>query len=53
MQQLVGIERMAEILDVPPSWLYRAKDIPRLRLGRYIKYEPDRVLEWLRQSQDE
>lgn len=47
-------DAVAEMLGVPTSWVYektrsRQRDaLPVLRLGRYIRFEKDAVIEWAR-----
>lgn len=54
--QLRNIHVMAKILDVPLSRLYRETmkrgegAIPCIRIGKYIKFEPEKVIEWFRQK---
>jgi len=48
--QLEGIKQMAKRLDVPFSWLYgktRTGEIPHYKIGKYVKFDPDAVMEWL------
>ena len=50
--QLVNVQKMAEILGVPVSWLYRRTSegrIPFLKLGKYIRFEPSTVISSLKQ----
>ena len=54
-QNLIGIIEMAKKLDVPVSWLYartRTNEIPLIRLGKYIKFDPERVMEWIQQQNE-
>ena len=57
IEKLVTIEKMADILSVKRSWLYlhnRAKgpdSIPRVSVGKYVRYVPADVLEWLKRKQ--
>jgi excisionase family DNA binding protein len=50
---LLGVEDVAEILKVPPSWVYehtrkRTVDrIPGFRLGKYWRFRRSDVLAWL------
>ena len=52
--RLVGVHELAECLSVPPSWVYsrtRLKDdgqIPHTRCGKYVRFDVDEVLDWLR-----
>ncbi|NQS89487.1 helix-turn-helix domain-containing protein [Patescibacteria group bacterium] len=51
---LKGIKEMARKLDVPVSWLYsrtRTKDIPHYKLGKYVKFNEQEVLEWIEKRQ--
>ncbi|MBC2709532.1 MAG: helix-turn-helix domain-containing protein [Desulfosarcina sp.] len=54
--QLLNIDQMAEVLNVPKSWLYGKtretgpEAIPRLKLGKYLRFEPVVVLEWIRRQ---
>ncbi len=56
MTDLLTPDEMAAILRVPRSWLYdrtrrtRKKGkptIPITRVGKYIRFEKDKVLEWI------
>ncbi len=51
MKALVGVQEMARILGVPASWIYdrtRRGALPCLRCGKYIRFDPDEVLVFLR-----
>ena len=54
MGKLICISELAKQLDVPKSWVYsRTRDhgpnpIPCLRVGKYIRFELELVLKWLR-----
>jgi len=58
MKKLIGVTELAEILGVPPSWVYaRSREtgpgsVPRLKVGKYVKFDLDKVMEWLK-SQNE
>jgi excisionase family DNA binding protein len=48
--RLLDAAEVAEMLAVPTSWVReqtRAGQIPHLRLGRYVRFEREAVLEWL------
>jgi excisionase family DNA binding protein len=52
---LIGINEMAEKLDVPRSWLYsrtRTNEIPHYKVGKYVRFDENEVMEWLRQQQN-
>ncbi len=54
-QNLIGINEMAEKLDVPVSWLYsrtRTNEIPHYRVGKYRKFNESEVFEWLKLQSD-
>jgi excisionase family DNA binding protein len=52
-QELLTIEEMADRLKVKPSWLYfrtmktGANSIPRVRIGKYLRFNPGAVMEWI------
>jgi excisionase family DNA binding protein len=56
---LLTISEMAVRLKVHPSWLYsRTREtgegtIPRIKIGKYIRFNESEVFEWLRKKQDE
>jgi hypothetical protein len=59
-QRLIGVNELAETLGVPPSWVYArtrlkgSESIPCLRVGKYLKFEFDKVMDWLKkQNNDE
>jgi len=44
----VDAHEMAQILQVPVSWIYRKtslNQIPCVRIGKYIRFEPQKVVE--------
>lgn len=55
-QELLTIDELAESLRVKKSWLYaRTREtgsdaIPRLRVGKYIRFKLSDVMEWLKQQ---
>ena len=54
-KRLLNPRQMAEILQVPVSFLYRQNmmkghdSIPLIKIGKYVRYEPEKVVEWYRQ----
>jgi excisionase family DNA binding protein len=54
MEELLTIEELAGKLKVPKSWIYsRTREtgpgcLPRLKTGKYLRFEESRVMEWLR-----
>jgi excisionase family DNA binding protein len=57
MSELLTIDEMADRLKVHKSWLYqftRLKDedtIPHLKVGKYLRFEEDKVMEWIKERQ--
>jgi len=55
--ELLTISELAEKLKVTKSWLYaqsRIKgenSIPKLRVGKYIRFDESEVLQWLKEKQ--
>lgn len=46
---LIDAQAAAELLGVPKSWVLaeaRADRIPHVRLGRYVRFEPDELRAW-------
>jgi len=56
---LLTIDELAERLKVRKSWVYGETrksgegSIPRLKVGKYLRFSLAEVLEWLRKRQDE
>ena len=49
-EQLLTAREVAELLAVPESWVRehsRNGSLPRIQLGRYIRYRRDAVLAWV------
>lgn len=49
--RLLDAAGLAELLDVPKTWLLRearAERIPHVRLGRYVRFDPQEVELWLK-----
>jgi excisionase family DNA binding protein len=57
--ELLTIDEMATRLKVHPSWIYsRTREtgegtIPRIKVGKYIRFNESDVFEWLSKKQDE
>ena len=55
---LIGVNELAEILGVPPSWVYaRTREtgkgtIPRIYVGKYVKFKIDEVMAWLEKKNE-
>jgi excisionase family DNA binding protein len=55
-QVLIGVNEMAKRLDVPISWLYsrtRTNDIPHFKVGKYVKFDAEKVMEWIKKKQNQ
>jgi len=51
--RLLDAVALGEQLDVPKTWLLaeaRADRIPHVRLGRYVRFDPEEVAAWLHTS---
>ena len=52
-EKLAGVGELAEILGTQKSWIYsRTREtgknsIPRLMVGKYVKFRVSEVMEWL------
>jgi excisionase family DNA binding protein len=48
-RELIDAGGAAELLNVPKSWVLaqaRADRIPHVRLGRYVRFEPEALRAW-------
>jgi len=58
-QELLKVEELAKELKVKPSWVYGETrktgpgSIPRLRVGKYLRFNLQEVLDWLKENQRE
>ena len=58
-ENLLSVNELAESLNVPKSWLYsRTREtgpgsIPRLRVGKYVRFRLSDVMEWLEKKNSE
>jgi excisionase family DNA binding protein len=54
MNALHTVNELAQILKVPKSWIYAKTretgpdSIPRIKVGKYLRFEIDQVLNWLK-----
>ena len=51
--QFETVEELAARLKVCRTWIYertRKNEIPHIRCGRYIRFEPEKVDNWLREQ---
>ena len=57
-QNLLSVEEIAQVLNVPRSWIYsRTREtgpgsMPRIRCGKYLRFQLSEIMEWLK-AQDE
>lgn len=52
MNRLIDAAEAAELLSVPKTWLLaeaRADRVPHVRLGRYVRFDPDELATWARE----
>lgn len=58
-ESLVGVNQLAEIIGVPPSWIYARtrikgpESIPCIRVGKYCKFNLNEVMKWLEQQNEQ
>ncbi len=58
-EALLSVDELAEALSVPKSWIYsRTREtgpgaMPRIRCGKYCRFEFAAVMEWLRKKNKE
>ena len=58
-ERLITINELAEKLSIPTSWIYSHTRItgpgaiPRIKVGKYLRFEPEKVMEWLRKKNKE
>lgn len=54
MAKLFDVDQLAEFLNVPKSWIYArtrekgADTIPVMRCGKYLRFQPEKVLDWIK-----
>ena len=53
MKSLITVQELAEILNVPVSWIYQRtsmgqKGIPHVKMGKYVRFDADEVIRFLR-----
>jgi excisionase family DNA binding protein len=49
-ERLLTAEEVGEMLSVPTRWVRehsRSGSIPHVRLGRYVRYRREAVLDWI------
>jgi excisionase family DNA binding protein len=59
VQDLLTVDELAETLRVPKSWVYGQTRqtgrgaIPRLKVGKYLRFKLPEVMQWLEKQQNE
>ena len=59
MSELLTIDELADQLKVAKSWLYSRtrqtgpRTIPRIKVGKYIRFNLDEVMQWLKEQQNQ
>lgn len=53
MNRLLNAREIAEILDVPVSWVYQrtsigSSAIPFIKFGKYVRFDADEVVEFFK-----
>ena len=57
-QDLLTVPELAKSLKVKKSWVYsRSREtgpdaMPRIKVGKYVRFELDKVLAWLREQSE-
>jgi excisionase family DNA binding protein len=55
---LLTIDELAKQLRVPKSWVYSRTrktgkgSIPRIRVGKYLRFDLEQVMNWLKEKQE-
>ncbi|NQT56102.1 MAG: helix-turn-helix domain-containing protein [Desulfobacteraceae bacterium] len=58
-QNFLTVGELAETLRVPKSWVYGKTRqsgpgcIPKVQVGKYIRFRLNEVMEWIERKQDE
>ncbi len=51
---LVDVAELAKYLNVKKSWIYertRKNEIPHVRVGKYVRFDPGEVIQFLESKQ--
>lgn len=51
MKSLITVQELAEILNVPVSWIYQRTSmgqeaIPHVKMGKYVRFDPQKVIDF-------
>lgn len=58
MTQLATLDDIVEATQLPKSWWYRKtretgpESVPRIKCGKYLRFEIDKVMEWLKDNSE-
>jgi excisionase family DNA binding protein len=56
IQNLLSVDELSKTLNVPKSWVYaKSRErgqgaIPRIKAGKYVRFELDKVIDWLKRQ---
>ena len=57
-EKLLNVSEISQFLGVPVSWVYghtRERgllQIPHIKLGKYVRFDPEKVREWVSKLQE-
>ena len=54
--ELLTVDQAARLLNVKKSWVYEQSslgNIPRCKVGRFLRFEREKLLEWVRDRSGE
>ena len=54
MSKLLEAEDVAAMLGMSKDWIYnevRADRIPHVKLGRYVRFRPEAIEDWIRECE--
>lgn len=49
-EKFIGPREVAELTGLPISWIYSKSEagvLPSFKVGRYVKFRPSEVVQWL------
>ncbi len=52
-EKLLTVDQVSEILQVPPTWVYKhtkrraAERLPHIKLGKYIRFRESEIISFL------
>jgi excisionase family DNA binding protein len=58
MERLITVDELADLLNVSKGWIYSrtrvkgTETIPHVKAGRYVRFESERIMDWLREKSD-